>query len=84
MTALRDEILRAKKRKLPLSEASILRRYQRSRKTENLSMMAMMEGFKRLFGANNLPARWLRNAGMQRLNKISVLKNAVVKQAMGL
>ena len=82
--AMRDEILRACRRQLPLNDASILKRYQRSRKSHNLSMMGVMEGFKRLFGANHIGTRWLRNEGMRQLNNLPMLKNAVVKQAMGL
>ncbi len=84
VAAMRDEILRARRRQLPLTDASILKRYQRARKSNNLAMMAMMEGFKRLFGADHLPTRWLRNEGMRQLDSVSLLKNAVVKQAMGL
>ncbi len=82
--AMRTEILRACQRQLPLSDFSILKRYQRARKSHNLGMMGMMEGFKRLFGADQLPVRWMRNEGMRRLNSLPLLKNAVVKQAMGL
>lgn len=82
--AMRDEILRACERQLPLSDYSILKRYQRARKSHNLAMMGMMEGFKRLFGANQLPVRWLRNEGLRQLDNVPLLKNAVVKQAMGL
>lgn len=82
--AMRDEILRACERQLPLADYSVLKRYQRARKSHNLAMMGVMEGFKRLFGANQLPVRWLRNEGMRQLNRVPLLKNAVVRQAMGL
>lgn len=82
--AMRDEILRAQVRQLPLTDMSILKRYQRSRKSNNLAMMTMMEGFKRLFAANHLPTRWLRNQGMKTLDGLPALKKLVVKQAMGL
>lgn len=82
--AMRDEILRAQNRQLSLADMSILKRYQRARKSNNLAMMTMMEGFKRLFAANHLPTRWLRNEGMRTLNGVPALKNLVVKQAMGL
>jgi 2-polyprenylphenol 6-hydroxylase len=82
--ALRDEIQRARVREIPLSDFSILRRYQRGRKSGNLSMMAAMEGFKRLFGANDIGVRWLRNEGMRQVDSLPLLKNTIVKQAMGL
>jgi 2-octaprenylphenol hydroxylase len=47
-------------------------------------MMGVMEGFKRLFAEDSLPLRWLRNAGMKRLDKTHLLKNKIMKEAMGL
>lgn len=82
--ALRDEIARACHRGLPMDEPSILKRYQRNRKWHNLAMMAVMEGFKTLFGSDQLPLRWARNEGMRRVNNLGALKNLIVKQAMGL
>ncbi|WP_423896248.1 UbiH/UbiF/VisC/COQ6 family ubiquinone biosynthesis hydroxylase [Candidatus Pelagadaptatus aseana] len=82
--ALSEEIIRACRRDLPLNEPSILKRYQRNRKWHNLGMMAVMEGFKTLFGSDDLPLRWLRNEGMRRVNNLGALKNLIVKQAMGL
>ena len=84
VASLRDEILRACERGLPLTDQSILRRYQRNRKTHNLAVMGLMEGFKRLFGAHDITLRWARNEGMRQLDKLTHLKSAVIKQAMGL
>lgn len=84
VAALRDEIDRACARAIPLHDMSILRRYQRARKSDNLAMMATMEGFKRLFSADPLPLRWLRNEGLRQLDKLGPLKNRIVRQAMGL
>lgn len=84
VAALRDEIGRACERRIPLHDSSILRRYQRQRQTANLAMMATMEGFKRLFAADDLALRWLRNAGMRQLNRMAPLKQQLVRQAMGL
>ena len=81
---LSSEILRAYQRSIPLGEPQILRRYQRQRKTGNLGMMAMMEGFKRLFASDELGVRYLRNAGMKRLDHWPLLKNTIIRQAMGL
>ncbi|MGH1471873.1 MAG: UbiH/UbiF/VisC/COQ6 family ubiquinone biosynthesis hydroxylase [Cellvibrionaceae bacterium] len=81
---LASEIIRAKKRGIPLSDFSLLKRYQRQRKSDNLSMMATMEGFKRLFGSDNPTLHVLRNEGMERLNSLPMLKNVIAKKAMGL
>ena len=82
--ALSEELLRAKQRGLNLGSLPVLERYQRRRKAANLSMMAGMEGFKRLFEQPALPIRWLRNIGMNWLDKARPLKNRVMRQAMGL
>lgn len=80
--ALAAEIVRAIQRDLPLSEASILRRYQRQRKAHNIEVMLLMESFKRLFGSKHLWVRLLRNAGMKKVNAFPLLKNWLAKQAI--
>ena len=83
VAAFVEEIQYAVERDVPISHYSVLRRYQRQRMADNLSMMAAMEGFKRLFASNDISVRWLRNEGMRSLDKVSVLKNKIVRQAMG-
>lgn len=63
---------------------SVLRRYQRRRKGHNLTMMAMMEGFRRLYAEQPLPVRWLRNTGMRTVDNLPLLKNHLMREAMGL
>ena len=63
---------------------STLSRYQRRRKPDNLATMAAMEGFKRLFGADQLGLRLVRNMGMSKLNGLPAVKNTIIKKAMGL
>ncbi len=84
VVALAQEIERALDRKIPLSDFSILRRYQRQRLAGNLIMMSAMEAFKRLFGSESLMLTWLRNSGMRKLNSLTELKKIIVKAAMGL
>lgn len=81
--ALAQEILRAAQRGLGVADASVLARYQRRRKSDNLAMLAAMEGFKRLFGAQQLPLRWLRNAGLDLVDSAAPLKRLFIRQAMG-
>lgn len=82
--ALAEEILRAQQRGLDAGEASVLARYQRRRKGDNLLMIGLMEGFKRLFGATDLHLRWLRNAGLNRVDRAAPVKRLLIRQAMGL
>jgi 2-octaprenylphenol hydroxylase len=65
-------------------QLELLHRYQRRRKGENLMMMSAMDGFKRLFEQQSLPLRWLRNAGMRRVDKLLPLKQRLMRHAMGL
>jgi len=82
--ALLDELSRAKKSGLSPANELVLARYQRRRKGENLTMMAAMEGFKQLFGRDELPVRWLRNTGLRWLNQLGPVKNRIAAEAMGL
>ncbi len=61
-----------------------LNKYQRLRKPENLAVMAAMEGFKRLFAADNIALRLLRNVGLGKVNNLRPLKNKIIRQVMGL
>ncbi len=81
---LLQELERAKRLGLAPDDALVLARYQRRRKGENLTMMAAMEGFKQLFGRDELPVRWLRNTGMRWLDQLAPVKNRIAAQAMGI
>ncbi|MBV1930414.1 MAG: UbiH/UbiF/VisC/COQ6 family ubiquinone biosynthesis hydroxylase [Porticoccaceae bacterium] len=81
---LNEELAKCANKDLDIGTHEILQRYQRRRKPENLAVMAAMEGFKRLFEREELPLRFLRNLGMNRLDALAPLKNRLIKQAMGL
>lgn len=84
VVVLADEIRRAIQRKIPLSDISILERYQRRRKGPNLAMMGAMEGFKQLFSQEQLPLQWLRNEGMKQIARVPFIKRRLIREAMGL
>ena len=81
---LTEELERALEHGSSLGGLQSLKRYQRRRKPDNLAMMVVMEGFKRLFEREELPVRLLRNIGMSGLNDMAPLKNRIIRQAMGL
>jgi len=62
----------------------VLSRFERRRMPHNLSMMAAMEGFERLFQADPLPLRWLRNSGLKLVETLPGAKAMFVRQALGL
>ncbi len=61
-----------------------LRRYERWRKGDNLLMLGVMDGFKRLFGHALPPVRLLRNIGLNLTDAAGPLKNLIARRAMGL
>ncbi|MDV7211927.1 2-octaprenyl-3-methyl-6-methoxy-1,4-benzoquinol hydroxylase [Azotobacter beijerinckii] len=67
-----------------LAELRVLSRFERRRMPHNLAMMAAMEGFERLFQADPLPLRWLRNAGLKWMDELPAGKALFVRQALGL
>jgi 2-octaprenylphenol hydroxylase len=50
----------------------------------NLALMAAMEGVERLFQADPLPLRWLRNSGLKLVEQMPEAKALFVRQALGL
>ncbi len=46
-------------------------------------MMWAMEGLHRLFGAQPLPLRWLRNSGLNLVDRAAPLKNFLARRAIG-
>ncbi|MGS2717327.1 UbiH/UbiF/VisC/COQ6 family ubiquinone biosynthesis hydroxylase [Eionea flava] len=80
--ALVAELIRGVERGLTVNEPSLLRRYQRQRKANNLEVMLLMEGLKRLFSHRNIAVRWLRNVGLKKVNQLAPLKNWLTKRAI--
>lgn len=82
--ALAEELQRGVAAGRSVADPTVLLRYQRRRKGNNLSMMWLMEGFKRLFAQQDLGIRWLRNIGMNAADKMTPIKNKMIRKAMGL
>ena len=66
------------------ADIRVLSRYERRRMPHNLAMMAAMEGFQRLFQADPLALRWLRNSGLNLVDGLGEGKALLVRQALGL
>ncbi len=81
---LAEVLLRANGRGERLADERVLGRYERRRMPHNLAMMAAMEGFERLFQADPLPLRWLRNSGLKWVDGMPEAKALFVRQALGL
>ncbi|RMQ45628.1 2-octaprenyl-3-methyl-6-methoxy-1,4-benzoquinol hydroxylase [Pseudomonas cichorii] len=81
---LAEVLLHAAERGERLADVRVLGRYERRRMPHNLALMAAMEGFERLFQANPLPLRWLRNTGLKVVNQMPEAKAMFVREALGL
>jgi ubiquinone biosynthesis UbiH/UbiF/VisC/COQ6 family hydroxylase len=64
-------------------DSRILGRYVRARKEDILLMHLATDGLERLFAAEFEPVRLLRNAGLNLVNKLPVLKSRLVAHALG-
>lgn len=83
--AVLAEVLKAAlQRGEQLADVRVLSRFERRRMPHNLAMMAAMEGFERLFQADPLPLRWLRNLGLKGVQALPEAKAVFVRQALGL
>ena len=82
--ALSAQVLSAHESGQNPGELHLLKRYQRQRKSDNLLMMAAMDGFKRLFEKESLALRLLRGTGMRLVHRAGPLKRELMRHAMGI
>ncbi|WP_434631127.1 2-octaprenyl-3-methyl-6-methoxy-1,4-benzoquinol hydroxylase [Pseudomonas sp. Z1-29] len=81
---LAEVLLQSSGRGERLADLKVLSRYERRRMPHNLALMAAMEGFERLFQADPLPVRWLRNTGLKLVDRMPEAKALFVREALGL
>lgn len=67
-----------------LGGMKLLRRYERARRGDNVITMRAMEGFRLLFGHSATSVKTARNFGMKMFNQVPLIKNEVIRKAMGL
>lgn len=83
--AVLHELLSGRKRLgLDLGNPDTLERYQRWRRFDNLTMLAVTDGLTRLFDTHLMPVRLARGLGMWGVSKIPPLKRLFMRHAMGL
>jgi 2-octaprenylphenol hydroxylase len=61
----------------------VLRRYERARKGDNLTMMHFMTGLNRLFTTDSKVLGEIRLAGMRLFNRSGPVRERAVKVALG-
>ncbi|SDW96188.1 2-octaprenyl-3-methyl-6-methoxy-1,4-benzoquinol hydroxylase [Aidingimonas halophila] len=80
---LAEELLDARRRGAALSDPRILSRYERRRRPDNTAMLALMDGFRLLFGTRQPTLRLARNLGLSSVDRFTSLKRLLMHQATG-
>ncbi|PJG83206.1 FAD-dependent monooxygenase [Caviibacterium pharyngocola] len=81
---LSQEISKNLAQGVDLGEYRYLRYYERSRKTEAVKMFIAMQGLKDLFNGANPLKKLIRGIGLSATNKMTLIKEQLIKQAMGI
>ncbi|MBS3964409.1 MAG: FAD-dependent monooxygenase [Methylomonas sp.] len=82
--ALAEVVLEARHRGKNIGDVSVLRRYEAMRRTENLKMMTVMDAFYHSFSNDIFPVKFIRNLGLGLAQRLSPVRNKVMRAAMGL
>jgi 2-polyprenylphenol 6-hydroxylase len=77
------EVLYSREPRRDCGDLRLLRRYERSRAEPILAMDTMVDSLFRLFGAADPLAARVRNAGLNLTDRLPVVKNMLMRQAMG-
>lgn len=81
--ALAETIIELHQQQLDFGARKQLRQFERWRKTEASKLVAVMEGFKRLFSGEDPAKKLVRGLGMSLTNALPMAKNNIMKQALG-
>lgn len=82
--ALAEVVVEAHGRGKNIADVSVLKRYESMRRNENLKMMTVMDVFYKSFSNNILPVKFVRNLGLGLAQRLTPVRNKVMKTAMGL
>ncbi|MDX1824384.1 MAG: FAD-dependent monooxygenase, partial [Thiohalomonadales bacterium] len=83
MHSLLQVLIEARQHQRDIGSVNTLRRYERWRRADNRSMLLAMDGFKRLFSAEQPLLRWARNLGLKLTDRASPIKRLIMQQALG-
>jgi 2-octaprenylphenol hydroxylase len=82
--ALVELITAARRSGTDWTERSLLRRYERWRKSENAVALALVDGLNRLFSNSSAPLTWARRVGLSFVDRSDFAKRFLIGRAMGL
>jgi 2-octaprenyl-6-methoxyphenol hydroxylase len=84
VAALAETLVDAHRLGLDFGSLSVLERYQRWRRFDNLLLTAMTDGLNRLFSNDIAPLSLARGLGLAAVNRVAPLKRFFMRHAMGL
>lgn len=82
--ALAEVVIDADKRGKEIGDISVLKAYESMRRNDNLRMMTVMDVFYQSFSNDILPVKLIRNLGLGLAQRLTPIRNKVMKVAMGL
>jgi len=82
--ALAEVLVEAGSKGEEIGSVSVLKRYEKMRRNENLKMMTVMDVFYRVFSNEILPVKFIRNLGLGLAERLKPAKNKVTRMAIGL
>lgn len=80
---LRNALVEARDAKRDFAAESVLRRYERHRRSDNTLSAHAFDAINRVFGSDAMPLAALRGAGLAIVDKVAPLKRAFAKHAAG-
>lgn len=83
VAALAECVVDARRLGLDLGAGDVLARYERWRRFDNLTLMAVTDGLVRLFSNDLPPVRLARDLGLALVDRMPALKRLFMRHAMG-
>lgn len=83
VAVLAEEVLTARQRGMSMGHESVLARYTRRRRGDNAAMLALMDGFRLLFGSRHPVVTLVRNFGLSGVDRLVPVKRLLMRQATG-
>jgi 2-polyprenyl-6-methoxyphenol hydroxylase-like FAD-dependent oxidoreductase len=76
-------VLAARGPQRDVGNRALLRRYERARREDILTMTAATHGLQRLFNNSVAPLAWMRNLGLDLTDRMAPIKAMLVRHARG-
>lgn len=80
---LAEIVIDAQQKGRQIGSLHTLRKYQRQRKGDNISIQLVMDAFKRVFGSDKAIVGLARRSGFKLVNKTAILRRCLMQQASG-